>query len=533
MLPQYKFYIRPQKDDESMDEFVSALRKLSIKCKFGQMADELIRDQLIVHCRSKKAQERLWAAKNPTLKDAISIAKVVEESERCMLAMSKKDGAMDEVATVGKKDFAIKITAEKSNPRLLRGAKSRGCFRCGSSFHAGVSKWCFVSKQDCRKCVRRGHYARTCKASDRSRVAVAEDSSTDWDGEERVLMVLPNSGEEGKRRQPKAFFGILGKPVELMVDCGSLYTIVLKWMWKKEWPEVTLLPRDINPKGYQGESIDVLGFFTTPIIFKSRQVVGKVYVAEDGPPILGWGHQFDLHIFIDPHAEGQVLCLVDASTKEVLREMDDVFERGLGESKGYTHKIILKDGTIHIKHKLRIPVIVRDEVKMLNDMLKDGVIEPVEASEWVSLVIITKKSDGKLRFCVDLHSLNQHVVTDTFPLPNTNELLLSLKSGKYFSELDLKSAYHQIKLHDESKDLTMFITMEGTFRFKRLPFGLSSTASVFQRVMSEVFRGLEHVKYFQDDILVLGESVHNKNLREVLGRLKEAGLTLRKDKCRP
>ncbi|KAJ1209885.1 hypothetical protein NDU88_005257 [Pleurodeles waltl] len=89
VLARYKFYTQPKRVGESIDEFVSRLRELSVKCHFGGMCEEIIRDQLMVQCKRRKIQERLWAVKNPSLKDAIKMAKVVEESELCMKEMGK------------------------------------------------------------------------------------------------------------------------------------------------------------------------------------------------------------------------------------------------------------------------------------------------------------------------------------------------------------------------------------------------------------------------------------------------------------
>ncbi|KAJ1179875.1 hypothetical protein NDU88_005108 [Pleurodeles waltl] len=177
-----------------------------------------------------------------------------------------------------------------------------------------------------------------------------------------------------------------------------------------------------DDKVHCGEEIEILGFFSTVIGFKSRETFGKVYVAESGPPILGWMHNNNLNIIVNPRGKEQILVVVDGDVNVILEEMGEVFREELGELKGYVHKIRMKQGTVAVKHKVRkVPIIVREEVsKMLKDMLKEGVIEPVEAPEWISPVVITKKSNGQLRFCVDLRSVNQNIVTDNFPLPNIN-----------------------------------------------------------------------------------------------------------------
>ena len=113
------------------------------------------------------------------------------------------------------------------------------------------------------------------------------------------------------------------------------------------------------------------------------------------------------------------------------------------------------------------------------------------------------------------------------------DLFAQLSGGKTFTKLDLSHAYHQIKLSPESRDLTTINTHKGLFRYKRLPFGVSSAPAIFQRTMETLLQGLHHVTVYIDDILVTGTSYtdHLHNLQEVLKRLHKAGAQLRKDKC--
>ncbi|KAJ1168777.1 hypothetical protein NDU88_000691 [Pleurodeles waltl] len=228
--------------------------------------------------------------------------------------------------------------------------------------------------------------------------------------------------------RPTAVFKVCEKDVELMIDSGSMYTIIPERVFKVHWQDVNLIPKDINLGGYQGESIDILGYMEGNIRYGSRCTTGKVYVSMEGPPILGWMHQFDLKIMLHPRAPNQVLVVDELTLERVLSGAEKVFCKKFGWLKGYVHKVKVKSNATPIQHKLRrVPLSVRDGLKkLLGEMLEDGVIEPVEASEWVSPVVITKKSDGRLRFCVDLRSVNQNIVVDVFPLPNINEFYLPL-----------------------------------------------------------------------------------------------------------
>lgn len=178
---------------------------------------------------------------------------------------------------------------------------------------------------------------------------------------------------------------------------------------------------------------------------------------------------------------------------------------------------------------------MRDEVsKELDKLVAAYIIEPIEASDWVSPIVVARRSNGKIRLCVDSRHLNSNIVVDKFPLPKINEMVTCLNNAKWFSTVDLSSAYHQIPLSPESMKLTSFITPFGCFQFKRMPFGLASAAAVFQRLMFQLFSKEHGVTFFQDDILVFGanEKEHASRLRKVFSILENKGLTVEHCKCK-
>lgn len=150
----------------------------------------------------------------------------------------------------------------------------------------------------------------------------------------------------------------------------------------------------------------------------------------------------------------------------------------------------------------------------------------------VSRIVAVTKGDGTIRLCVDLREPDKAVVVDNFPLPHTEELLHALRGAKHFSKLDLASAYYQVALHPDSRDLTAFIAHEGLFRFKRVCFGLASAPAAFQQLMTGILQGCKGVLCYIDDIIVFGktEEEHMRNLEEVLQRISKSGLKLN-DKC--
>lgn len=172
---------------------------------------------------------------------------------------------------------------------------------------------------------------------------------------------------------------------------------------------------------------------------------------------------------------------------------------------------------------------VSDEIKRLEEA---GVIERINASEWVSPIVVVQKKDGSIRMCVDLREANKAVVIDSYLLPHIEELLNALHGAQRFSKLDLAAAYHQVPLHPDSRDLTAFITHEGLFRFKRVCFGLASAPATFQQMMAKILQGCKGVLFYLDDVVVYGKNQqeHLERLKEMLVRISEAGMKL-KNKC--
>lgn len=299
-----------------------------------------------------------------------------------------------------------------------------------------------------------------------------------------------------------------------------------------------LLPSDIIAESYDGSRIDVMGYLDVNLRFKTRCTLIKLYIAVKGVNVLGWKDQGRLGIILNPRAREPVI--IDESLEEykvstvspdekenfIKVKFKDVFSDVLGKLKDFSHKIKLKNGVIPVKHKLRgVPINVREELMgKLDELVAEKIIEPVDSAEWISPIVLVRKPDKILRVCVDLRALNANIIVDCHPLPNINEVVSMLEGARVFSTLDLRSAYHQIPLTEDSKSLTAFITPQGLYQYTRMPFGLASAASVFQRIMFNVFRDADkYVKCFQDNILIFSINVeeHVKHLIEVCERLRK------------
>ena len=227
------------------------------------------------------------------------------------------------------------------------------------------------------------------------------------------------------------------------------------------------------------------------------------------------------------------------SLKQLLADYADVFALNpseLGTTSLVTHTIDTGDHSPVRQPVRRMPFALRKQVdQMVQEMIQDGVIQP-SRSPWASPVVLVKKKDGKMRFCVDYRHLNRLTKLDVFPLPRIDDTLAMLSGAKYFTTLDLASGYWQVAMDPESQEKTAFNTYSGLYEFRKMPFGLVNAPATFQRLMEVVLHGLARrgCLDYLDDIIVIGRTLeeHNINLINVLQRLRKAFLKLKPPKCK-
>ena len=170
----------------------------------------------------------------------------------------------------------------------------------------------------------------------------------------------------------------------------------------------------------------------------------------------------------------------------------------------------------------------------VESMLKMGVIERT-ASPYSAPIVLVRKKDGNIRFCVDYRRLNKILEFDGEPMPDAEQIFANVASCQYFTKLDLTKGYWQIPMASSSKAYTAFSTPQGQFQWLVMPFGLKTAGAVFSRVMRKLLAGVNdaNICNCMDDVLLSTPpwEEHVLSLDRLLAGCREANLSVRPTKC--
>ena len=219
--------------------------------------------------------------------------------------------------------------------------------------------------------------------------------------------------------------------------------------------------------------------------------------------------------------------------------LEPSFQKG-NPTHGVWHKMHTAD---HAPCKSKRRPIIADSIKAQKGkeawekMLADGIIEkvdPASNTDWSSALHLADQPGGGVRPCPDFRLLNQKTVTDAHPLPLLKDFTKKIHGAKVFSKVDLRSAFFNIPIWPSHKHKMLTLSpWGGSYVFNRLPFGLSSGPSSWQKVLEWVLRDVKQAFVYLDDILLWGNTKqeHDKVLKEVLQRLASNKMALSIEKC--
>ena len=515
---RFKFYKRVQHDDEKVAEYIVSLKQLSTHCDFGTFLNDALRDQLVCGLRQEAIQRKLLAEDKLTFKKASEIAQAMELAERNTTELKAMDSTEVQVVSDKRKVVQHKQMQEISNQPLPVGGVKRSCYRCGGQHKP---EFCRFRTETCRRCGKIGHIAKKCRSKE-----VMHQVEEPFDTLNGIYAIT---------RSQKGYtvdIEINGHKVSMQLDTGAAVSIIPETLYNtilRGHPLTETRPL----KSYSGDSLSLLGQLQVTVRYNSQVVTLPLVVAKGNKvSLLGrnWLECINLNW-------SEIFSVQDMDPlKPLFDKYSDLFEEGSGRIHGMKAHITLQEDAKPVYRKARpVPYALKKPLEEKLDFLeKQGILKKVDHSNWATPVVLVPKPDKTIRMCGDYKTtINQWVRTEGYPLPTVQDLFSTLAGGTVFTKLDLKQAYQQLEVDENSQEYLTINTHKGLYKYTRLPFGVSSAPSIFQATMDQILQGVNNTICYLDDILVMGKSKeeHLITLEEVLKRLQNYGLKVHLDKC--
>ena len=515
---RFKFHGRYQKEGVSIAQYIVELRKLASTCDFGSFLSESLRDRFVCGLRDRAIQKKLLSVVDLTFKRVSELALAMEIADKNTqdfkpFSGSEVKNVSRETARKGRGQFSDRTKFQG----FQTGTKSKGlkCFRCAGS-HA--TNLCKFKEEKCYNCSKKGHIAKVCRAKHfKSKVFktkyVDQDDSNDEDPTEEELG-LYGVYTMPEVRKYQANIRVDNENIVMEIDTGAAVSIIPQELYETKLSHLPLSKSKAVLKTYSGERLQVLGEVQLPVRYQGQSVkLTAVIVKGNNPALLGrdWLTKLKLdwsRIFTVKSES------VPGSVTEVLDKYSSLFSEGYGTVKDFKAQIHLKENVQPKFCKARtVPFALKEAVdKELDRLEAEGVIYKVDCSEWATPVVVVPKADKSVRLCGDYKvTVNPCIEVPQHPLPAAEEIFATLTGGTVFTKLDLAHAYQQLELDEHAQELLTINTHRGLYRYKRLPFGVSSAPAIFQAVLEHIIRGLERVRCRLDDILV-NEKSTSENL---------------------
>ena len=559
---RYVFNTCVQTNDESVQSYVTRLRKLATSCEYGELTDDLIRDRLVIGLKHNGDKVRLLREKNLDLKKAIQMCTT---SEVAAQQMKKIQSAEDNTEDVKKFDDKKKAhrrrrfknapeQPQKSNDKQTKsGAEPRAgftCKYCGRQQRHVKRTECPAFGKTCSNCGKKGHFSSVCLIT--KKVNQFEDLETSSE-DEACLNLETVSLVDTKARQwfteiqffksPKDDFTTsLSCQLDTGATCNVLCLDDLSAITQLGDPPIQ--KSSVKLRLFGGSTMKPIGECDLQVKYHDTKQILKFQVVQDKcRPLLSAETceklqliKFNSRLTNTVH---QVCDEKPLTEEDLFSKYHDVFT-GLGHIGNV--KIVVDKNVTPVQHSpRRVPVALRKDVKKkIIELQEKGIIKKAEEpSEWISNMVVVAKPN-KIRICLDPKDLNKAVQRPKFQMPTLEELLPELSKARIFSSFDAKDGFYQVSLDEESSKLTTFWTPLGRYRYLRMPFGISLAPEVFESTLQECLADLRGVKVIRDDILVVGygatdaeaQSDHDRNVTRLLERARQVNLKLNKSKVK-
>ncbi|TKS65153.1 Retrovirus-related Pol polyprotein from transposon 17.6 [Collichthys lucidus] len=354
----------------------------------------------------------------------------------------------------------------------------------------------------------------------------------------RLRMLAKNFDADKISELPQTHIKLNSSSMLVLIDSGASANCVSETSFEKLVPRPNLSPTKTKIYPFRSNvPLPVSGAFKCSVEKGQKKTMCTFFVIKgDGFNVLSYKTSKALGLIKVVTAVSSTLqCCTVAD--ELVESHPELFQ-GIGKLKDFQVKLhINPDIKPTCQPHRRVPFHIRQKVEdELRKLEADDIIEEVSGpTPWISPIVAPPKpkDPDKVRICVDMRQANTAIERERHITPTMDDVIHELNGATVFSKLDLRAGYHQLELHPDSRYITTFTTHLGLRRYKRLSFGISSAAEVFQNAICQTLQGLSGVKNLSDDIIVYGASQteHDNNLQALFQRLSESGLTLNRAKC--
>ncbi|XP_053400584.1 uncharacterized protein K02A2.6-like [Mercenaria mercenaria] len=421
---RFRFWKRNQRPDETVSQFNVSLRKLAEHCKFGGNLNDSLRDRFVCGLKTESIQKRLLSEKDLTYEKAIELATAMECAQKDVKELHGATQSLNKL-TLRKKQIA------KTQPQALKSESP--CYRCNRTNHKPDQ--CRFKDATCNKCGRKGHISPACnqqqrpsqqqkKQKGRAKLHQVEEEEIDIDS----LFKL-DEHDTGTNREPIWLQPIVnGRKVRMELDTGSGVSIIPMEMKDTLFPNDTVHESDLKLKTYSNETLLPEGYIKCKVNIHGQEKDLKLYVMRKGKVPL-FGREWLYALKLD---WTEIWNLNLDRVAQLKNKYKDVFDRDLGKVKNFKAKLKLKpESTPKFVKARSVPFAMKPQIEEeLDRLVKDGVLEKVDTSEWATPIVPVPKKEG-IRICGDFKvTINPLLEVDQHPLPKIEDIFASLGKGK-------------------------------------------------------------------------------------------------------